>query len=221
MEYHTFLAAALSLKECKEAVFFQCHWELIKFEVLYVLSHCLQQKVIPKAFVASCIHLISKIIHANSVANYRPISCCDVIYKILSKVLASRLQYLLPINVNACQGGFFKGRSIVDNVLICHELVRGYGRKGVSPRMLIMADLRKAYDSLSWDFLESFLLALQFPPTFVQWVMLCVRSPWYSLNINGSLEGSFQGKVGLRQGDPISPMLFVIAMEVSITVASV
>lgn len=80
-----------------------------------------------------------------------------------------------------------KGRSIVDNVLLCHELVRGYGMKNHSSRMLIKADLRKAYDSIKWKFLRSCLPEMGFPTRFLSWIILCVESHWFSVVINGNL----------------------------------
>ena len=75
-------------------------------------------------------------------------------------------------------------------------------------------DLRKAYDTVNWEFLEDTLLGLKFPPMFIKWVMQCVTTTSYSISINGSLHGFFKGKQGLRQGDPLSPFLFAICLEV-------
>ncbi|XP_074283310.1 uncharacterized protein LOC141607861 [Silene latifolia] len=111
------------------------------------------------------------------------------------------------------QGGFIKGRSIVENILICQDIVRLYNRKSVSPRFLMKVDLKKAYDSVNWDFLEGMLAALDFPEPFVTLVMECVRTASYSLVLNGNSFGFFKGQKGLRQGDPLSPLLFTISME--------
>lgn len=113
---------------------------------------------------------------------YRLIVWCNVTYKVLSKILAERLKPLLPDLINPTQGGFVKGRSITDNVLLYHELVQGYDRKNISPRMVIKADLKKAYDSVNWEFLRQLLHQLGFPKTFLNWIVLCVQSPWFSLN---------------------------------------
>lgn len=118
---HGPLLAPLSVEECKQVVFSMAaskspipdglsvaflhkHWELIKNDVLKALTHCLHHKVIPRAFAAATIHLIPKTRHATSTTDYHPISCCNVIYK----VLAARLQSLLPVIVNSCQGGLSK-----------------------------------------------------------------------------------------------------------------
>ena len=75
-------------------------------------------------------------------------------------------------------------------------------------------DLQKAYDSVNWDFLFGLLIAIGTPLRFVSWVRACVTSPMFSIMINGSLEGFFHGRKGLRQGDPLSQFLFVMVMEV-------
>lgn len=102
---------------------------------------------------------------------------------------------------------------MMHNVLLCHDLLRHYNRRNASPRCLMKIDLRKAYDMVSWEFLEEMLIEFGFPGEFVKWIMLCVTTPKFSIKVNGGNHGFFAGKRGLRQGDPVSPLLFVLMME--------
>ena len=93
----------------------------------------------------------------------------------------------------------------MENIHLATELMKRYDRARTVPRCTVKIDLRKAYDTICWDFLEDVLLGLNFHPIFVERVMECVTSLSYSIMINGSPHGFFQGKRGLRQGDPMSP----------------
>lgn len=119
--------------------------------------------------------------------------------------MTRRLQPILELIVSPAQRAFVPNRSIVSNILICQDLVRGYSRATSSPRCLMKVDLRKAYDSVEWIFVERVLLALGFPSMFVQRLMTCLSTAQYSVIVNGTPYGFFKGGRGLRQGDPISP----------------
>ena len=99
------------------------------------------------------------------------------------------------------------------NILSCQDILKQYGRKHCPLSSLLKIDLRKAYDTLKWDFIKDMLISLNFPSHFIKIVMICICTTQFSLILNGSPMPLFKSKRGIRQGDPMSPLIFVICME--------
>lgn len=163
-----------------------------------------------KQINSTTINLIPKSAHAPTVQEYISISCCNILYKIISKVVSARLKPVLSGIISKAWAAFVEGRCIGDNIMMCQELLYGYERKGFSPRCSIKVDLHKACDSVHWRAIEEIMLALDFDDRFVCWVMLCASSTFFSYVVNGCLECFFDGKRGLGQGDPLSPYILLL-----------
>ena len=140
------------------------------------------------------------------VSDFRPMSLCNVIYKLVTKVITNRLKPFLPHVISASQGAFVRGRLISDNILIAYELMHAMrGDLSTHGAMALKLDMSKAFDRVEWDFLAQTMLRLGFRRCWVDLVMNCVRTTSYSFFINGSPRGHVLPSRGIRQGDPLSP----------------
>ena len=159
--------------------------------------------------------LIPKCTHPTSIKDLRPIDLCNVVYKIMAKVLANRLKVILSLIISDAQSAFVLERSICDNILIAFEVIHYMKRKtkGKKGNVALKIDISKAYDRINWGYLEAIMRRMGFGPHFVDMVMLCVSSVQYHVSANGELVGPISPGCGLRQGDPLSPYLFIICAE--------
>ncbi|XP_074570567.1 uncharacterized protein LOC141827233 [Curcuma longa] len=179
--------------------FFTSSWDIIGNDFIAAVQEFFQSGKLLKQWNHSLISLVPKGDHAVGVADYRPISCCNVFYKVISKVLAARLSEVMDFLLDPAQVAFIKGRSIGDNIYLTQELLRKYARKRISPRCMIKVDLKKAFDMVDWDFLMSALVGFGFPQRYCNWIKECVTTVSYSISLNGGVYGFFSGQRGLRQ----------------------
>ncbi|KAG7541866.1 Reverse transcriptase zinc-binding domain [Arabidopsis thaliana x Arabidopsis arenosa] len=196
------------------AEFFISCWSIVGPEVCSAVSEFFSSGSMLKQWNATNLVLIPKIQNASRVADFRPISCLNTMYKVISKLLANRLKSILPSVISHSQSAFMPGRSLSENVLLASEIVQGYNRKNLDSRAMLKVDIRKAFDSVRWDFVLSTLRAIGIPEKFVGWIKECICTPSFSISVNGFSDGFFRSTRGLRQGDPLSPYLFVLTMEV-------
>ena len=159
--------------------------------------------------------LIPKIAGPETLSNYRPISLCNSIYKIVSKIIVARLRPHLDKLISPLQSAFVPGRRSVDNAIVIQELIHTISKKkGKVGLMAVKVDLEKAYDKLEWGFIREVLINANFPHDLVSLVMSCVSSMSTSILFNGGNVDPIFPSRGIRQGDPLSPYLFILCMEV-------
>lgn len=139
--------------------FFKKAWNLVGEDFYAAVLEFFESGQLLKHVNHTIVSLIPKNEHASTVGDFRLISCCNVLCKVITKLLATRLGEIL---IDKAQSAFIKSRSMVDNIHLAQEIMRGCTRKRTSPKCTLKIDIRKSYYTISWDFLQKVLLTLDF-----------------------------------------------------------
>ncbi|XP_074374335.1 uncharacterized protein LOC141714732 [Apium graveolens] len=231
-QQNRFLLEAVTDEEVKNAVFhmhpdkapgpdgmtpafFQKNWKVVGKDVVLMVRKFFTTGVLMDNINSTNIVLIPKKKNPSRLTELRPIALCNVIIKIITKVIANRLKHVLDCVISDTQSAFLPGRLITDNVMISFEVMHYLKKKkfGKDGFMALKLDMSKAYDRIEWKFLQDILLKMGFDSWWIHLILQCVSTVDYTI-VHGEFEmGPIKPSRGLRQGDPLSPYLFIICAE--------
>lgn len=190
-----------------QPIFFHSQWDIIGKSVCVLVRDVYAN---PETLVV----LIPKITHSETLKQFKPISLCNVIYKIITKIIANRLKRFMPSLVAPQQCSFVPGRHSSDNIVVAQEVFHSMrSKKGKKGFLAIKVDLEKAYGRIRWEFLEDTLMKVGFGDHFRKLILKCVSTATMRILFNGEKTEIFAPSRGIRQGDPLSPYLFILCLE--------
>ncbi|GJT87061.1 cysteine-rich receptor-like protein kinase [Tanacetum coccineum] len=192
--------------------FIKRYWAIIRFEFFNFIKYFEKFGCLARGCNASFIVLIQENSDPVDLGDYRPISLIGCMYKVLSKLLSRRLCKVIHKLIRPNQTAFLSGRQILDGILIANEIVN-YAKKEKLKLLLFKVDFEKAFDSVNRKFLIDIMSQMGFSAKWCKWIHACLSSASISVLINGSPSKEFSMERGLRQGDPLSPFLFLIIAE--------
>ena len=193
--------------------FYKFFWSDIRDLLLDSISYSLQYGELSTEQKRGIITLIPKKgKNRLQLKNWRPITLLNTDYKLLTKALAVRLKSILPNIINEDQTGYVKGRFIGTNIRLVEDIIH-FTESYNKPGILLNIDFEKAFDTINWNFLEKSLLAFNFGPHFIHFIKTCYHNTSSCIINNGNISQWFNISRGIRQGCPVSPYLFIIAVE--------
>eukprot|EP00253_Pinus_taeda_P029420 PITA_29420 len=193
--------------------FLQTCWQIVEKELFKMIQKSQECQKIGGCTNSAFLTLIPKEKGANPFNRFRPISLCNIGYKVITKVIANRLKKILPKIIPENQGGFIHGRQLVDNFILVQEAIHSSLRRK-EKSMVIKLDLANAFDHVRHRFLFVVLHKLGFGQNFIKWIRACISEPWIAPLVNGRVVDFFKTSRGLRQGCPLSPLLFVLQASI-------
>ena len=189
-------------------------WQLIGDTYVAMLNDSIARGILPESMRECDIILLHKKGSRNKISNYRPISILNCDYRIFARILAARLNPAAQLLVHPDQTGFIKGRLITDNGILLTSLIEyaEYDPTAISGAMIFL-DFEKAFDSVEWEWMFATLAARGLPASFIHMVRMMYNSPCASVIVNGFRATPFTTGRGVRQGCPLSPLLFALSIE--------